>query len=324
MKTPFFFIFCFWFFFQSCAQQKFEKPPKPGKSKLVDVKPTKKLKKPIYYLSLGDLKQNSDSLYCEKTDNECYIVDGKTTLYSYYLSSGDTPTQISYTCAKGEFLEGKYQGNWLFYDKKGRIIKKENWNKGKLISRKKYNFNQCNMIEEYKLSNIPNTEDYNSIEQFKKDFFIKNGKLRCSNGIIKQMRMSYMNIDSYEFININNGVLTAHEITVKDAPMNIGDSAKLYQYDKEGNLSKITTVEKKQIFIDGTGHFIEYHTPVFMVKSQKYESLVIKAEGEIKNNFKIGDWKYYNKTGELESTKTYFEKDSVDVRFPYCIFNKKE
>jgi hypothetical protein len=49
-----------------------------------------------------------------------------------------------------------------------------------------------------------------------------------------------------------------------------------------------------------------------------------KEEGEVKNNFKYGEWKYYNKSGVIDSTKTYTLKDSVDIRFPHCIFNKKE
>ncbi|MBU3125738.1 hypothetical protein KN811_20170 [Sinomicrobium sp. 2019215] len=50
----------------------------------------------------------------------------------------------------------------------------------------------------------------------------------------------------------------------------------------------------------------------------------LKEEGQVKKNFKYGKWTYYNKKGEIDSTKTYTLKDSIDVRFPHCIFNKKE
>jgi hypothetical protein len=313
------------FYINSCAQQKIEKPPKFPPKNYGKIKKTTPLKKISYYLSLGDLKQNSDSLYCWKGDDECTILDGETTIFSYYQTSGDdTPTSVPYTYAKGEFLEGKYQGKWIFYDEKDRVIRRENWNKGKLISKKEYSFNQCNLKERYKLSGNDNDVDYNSIEQFKKDFFVKNGKLSCSNGIINQMKLSYRNIDSYEFININKGLIKGHEIDVKDAPVGRGFYALLYKYDKEGNLGGIFFADEEKLkFIKGTGHYIEYYTPVFNVQSRKYEPLIIKGEGEIKNNFKYGEWKYYNKSGAIDSTKTYTLKDLIDVRFPHCIFNKK-
>jgi antitoxin component YwqK of YwqJK toxin-antitoxin module len=39
---------------------------------------------------------------------------------------------------EGEFLEGKYQGIWKYYDKNGKVIKKEKWDNGELIYRKGY------------------------------------------------------------------------------------------------------------------------------------------------------------------------------------------
>jgi hypothetical protein len=317
-------IFCFILNF-SYAQQKNDKAPIFPPKNHGEIKIIKNTPKITYNFNLGDLKQNGDGLYCYKTDEiSCNILDGKATIFAYYQTKGDdNPSLIPYTCAKGEFLEGKYDGKWVFYDEKERIIKKENWEKGKLISRKEYNFNQCNLKEEYKLSWKATTQGYNSIEQFKKDFFVKNDKFKCLDGIINQMTIFYKNADSHEFITLYKGQLTKHEIIVTDAPVGLGNYAILYKYDVEGNLESMSFAgEEKHKFIKGTGHFTEYYTPIY--KSQKYELLVIKSEGEIKNNFKIGKWKYYNRNGSVDSTKTYTLKDSVDVRFPYCIFNKKE
>ena len=301
----------------SYSQVKNDKPPKfppLSKGKIT------KLKKIVYYLNFSDLKQNSDSLYCWRIDNKSNIIDGKTTLFSYYtLKWSDDQSLIPYNYAKGEFLNGKFHNIWYYYDEKGRIIKKEKWIKGKLISTEKFNFNQCNLKEEYKLSSIPNSLEYNSIEQFKKDFFIKNGKLTCSNGTIEQMKIFFVKTDCNEFIYINQGLLTRHEFQIKNAPI---PSPISYYFDKKGNLERVYVVETKQLLIEGTGHFIEYNTPVFIEKAQKYEPLILKAEGEIKNNLKIGEWKYYNNVGELEKTKTHISKDSIDVRFPHSIFNK--
>nr|WP_241780990.1 hypothetical protein [Cochleicola gelatinilyticus] len=54
------------------------------------------------------------------------------------------------------------------------------------------------------------------------------------------------------------------------------------------------------------------------------KDLLIKEKGQVKNNLKYGQWTYYNKHGKIDSTKTYTIKDSVDVRFPHCLFNKTE
>lgn len=69
----------------------------------------------------------------------------------------------------------------------------------------------------------------------------------------------------------------------------------------------------KTIFKKGSGYWKDF-----------YNEGQIKEEGEVKNNYKVGEWKYYNKNGEIDSLKTYSIKDSVDVRFPHCLFNKNE
>lgn len=67
-------------------------------------------------------------------------------------------------------------------------------------------------------------------------------------------------------------------------------------------------------FKKGSGYWKDFY----------YESGQIKEEGSVQSNYKIGEWKYYNKNGEIDSLKTYSIKDSVDVRFPHCLFNKNE
>lgn len=71
-------------------------------------------------------------------------------------------------------------------------------------------------------------------------------------------------------------------------------------------------------FKNGSGYWKDffYH--------RKTDHYTLKEEGILKNNFKFGEWKYYNKNGEIDSIKTYSIRDSVDIRFPHCIFNKNE
>ncbi|GAA4153602.1 hypothetical protein GCM10022217_09550 [Chryseobacterium ginsenosidimutans] len=132
-------IFSVYFFFNSCAQQKYEKPPKFNKNDLKDIKPTYQIQKGHLVLNFGQLKQNEDSLYCWETDGECSIIDGKTTIYTICdASDGDNASVISCLHAEGEFLEGKYNCIWKYYDKNRKVIKKEKWDNGKLIYRKEY------------------------------------------------------------------------------------------------------------------------------------------------------------------------------------------
>lgn len=312
-------IFNLSFFLNSCAQQKYEKPPKPSKSKLADKLPVFKNCKPNYVLTLGKLKQDENNLFCWETDGECNIIDGKTTIYTICdASDGDNASVIDCLYAEGEFLEGKYQGIWKYYDKKNRIIKKEKWDSGKLIYRKEYNFNTCDNIEEYEFSNIKSS-GYNSIEQFKKDFSIKSGKLVCKNGVIKSMRLIFDDETTTQFTYINNGITTGRDIQIKGDPI---PSGKSYFYDKEGNVERISEVENE--LLKGNGHYIDYYYPKNKKNTGFRTTPIMKTEGEIKNNFKFGEWKYYNKEGKIDSIKTYTLKDSVDVRFPNCIFNKNE
>jgi len=95
---------------------------------------------------------------------------------------------------------------------------------------------------------------------------------------------------------------------------NYSNSGKL---DGNFNVSNYSTQ-----FRNGTGFWKDFYFKEF--DSYISISFKIKEKGVVKNNFKYGKWEYYNKEGKIDSTKTYTLKDSVDVRFPHCIFNKNE
>ena len=111
----------------------------------------------------------------------------------------------------------------------------------------------------------------------------------------------------------------------------------VYIYDREGNLSELidnisvpyiknnNVYEKcvghsqlRHFFSEGSGYWKLYYY------NTENEIVGVKEEGEIKHNYKIGQWRYYNREGGIDSVKTYSIKDSVDIRFPHCLFNKKE
>lgn len=130
-------IFSLCIFLNSCAQQKFEKLPIPPKKN--NMKKPQEHKKLFNYLNVNDLKKNESNLFCWDVKSKCNVLDGKTTLYSNYQTSGDdNPTHVPYTYAEGEFLKGKYHGIWEYYDKDKKVIKKEKWKNGKLIYRREY------------------------------------------------------------------------------------------------------------------------------------------------------------------------------------------
>ena len=49
----------------------------------------------------------------------------------------------------------------------------------------------------------------------------------------------------------------------------------------------------------------------------------IKSKGRLKNNFKVGRWKYYDPRGRLIRRERFRLRDSVDIRFPYSVIPKK-
>ena len=102
------------------------------------------------------------------------------------------------------------------------------------------------------------------------------------------------------------------------------ESVPSYLYDDSGR--RVPRNYLLNIFKNGYGDWTEYYfVDYFNNKSyEKNEDIVLKEEGQVKNNFKYGKWKYYNKEGEIDSTRVYKLHDSVDVRFPHCIFNKTE
>lgn len=131
-------------------------------------------------------------------------------------------------------------------------------------------------------------------------------------------------------------------------------------YDELGNLKRIeiASLQNDLDFDQGTGYYKDLYNTTF-VDTVRYKQLsdiecigkyddaglrqkisfrilndslairvqyqcTIKEEGNIKNNYKIGIWKYYDKTGKFITSKEYKINDKVDVRFPYCLYNKKE
>lgn len=160
------------------------------------------------------------------------------------------------------------------------------------------------------------------LKKIKEKYQIKDGKLYDKANIIivseitLQLRRSNTNAED---VCIKNGKPVNSYYEKKHNNMDW----RLINYDELGRLHGVFIVADYQTqFVRGNGYWKNYYY-------QDYDNLndarfVLKEEGEVKHNFKFGEWKYYNKEGKIDSIKTYILKDSVDVRFPHCIFNKNE
>lgn len=187
-----------------------------------------------------------------------------------------------------------------------KIKKIDNWYNEKYVGDKTsyYNFKESKGIKKVK-------KQYS----FKKDVLFHNGKK------VDSLLIFYRQSDNINYsVYIINGKPTGYTI---DANNNPRPSMYSVAYNKDGDIN-YNYLESNLFLAKGTGSFKGYYYAEWNGRNQSFSKEILKEEGEVKNNFKVGEWKYYNKEGKIDSVKTYTLKDSVDVRFPYCIFNKNE
>ena len=117
-----------------------------------------------------------------------------------------------------------------------------------------------------------------------------------------------------EYIKIINGYLEGTYTINPDMPL------KEIYYKKSKMVGKyIVYNTDRQIlyrtyFTNGNGYWKDYY----------YKEGKTREEGKVVDHYKYGEWKYYNENGKIDSIKAYQLSDSVDVRFPHCLFNKNE
>lgn len=160
-----------------------------------------------------------------------------------------------------------------------------------------------------------------SIKNVKKQYTLKNDILFHNGKMVDSLMVFYRKDDDTDYmVSIINGKPTGYTI---DANNNPRPSMYFVSYDKDGS-TNYNFIEQRVSLPKGNGILKNYYYSEWNGKNQKFSKEVLKEEGEVKNNFKVGEWKYYNREGKIDSTKTYTLKDSVDIRFPHCIFNKNE
>lgn len=138
--------------------------------------------------------------------------------------------------------------------------------------------------------------------------------------------------DSYYRAKLNeSGVLETFEYRWRNY-----SCAMIYVYcDSLGNITKISDCMRglpEKELKNGKGWWYDY----YIFPPPEGESIIdmgtfqeanfttkIKSKGRLKNNFKVGRWKYYDPHGRLIRTERFRLRDSVDIRFPYSMIPKK-
>ncbi|SHL28025.1 hypothetical protein [Flavobacterium chilense] len=187
------------------------------------------------------------------------------------------------------------------------------------ISLKKRDYWRANNYYDEKQSYY-NLSTAKNILTVKKEYSIKNGFLFFNNKLVDSLEI-YFGACNGVFYNVGilKGLPVSQNIIIANNPY-----PSMYGIQYTPNETIFTFLDYNSTLINGTGNLKKYYYSKWDGKTQNYSKEILKEEGEVKNNFKLGEWKYYNKNGVIDSTKTYTLKDSVDVRFPHCIFNKKE
>lgn len=266
----------------------------------------------IYYsMEESDFKKNKDGLYYVSRDNREVILDN-VNVYVFGFSSDSGLQELS---KEGIISKGKFDGKWLYYNSHREIIKKEYWDNGKLVKSKIYKKILAKYPEQesYHLSIVPK-EFYNTLDQFRKEFTIKKKKLYRNNKVVRNMLIQLKDTCSYHIIIVKNGCMVSDWIQIEDEPIPRGVE---YSFNEKGDIKKILGTDKN--FENGSGFYQEYY---YCIEGQYVRK--VKSEGEIKNNYKVGQWKYYSKEGTVDSIKTFKKKEYIDVRTPFNLLRSKK
>lgn len=197
----------------------------------------------------------------------------------------------------------------------------------------------------------PPIENILNLSDVKKTFYKRNGTIRNK----KARDMGYLitlNISPISSLVAKmQGNINYYTLMAKYGNSYWGE----INFDTDGNLIKISlgSMKEPQYFEKGTGYYknveylvfeeyvtvenartasvnrssnldnpINYHlvndSTFFRTEKKSY----IESEGYLQNNYKVGEWKYYNSDGSINAVRHYKLSDKEDIRFPNCLFNK--
>lgn len=162
---------------------------------------------------------------------------------------------------------------------------------------------------------------FTPLSDVKKIYRLENDRLTnyISDKVVNQVTVVFRNtlIDHQDVAMLNgrpNGTYyhaKGRQRDWKTIPYNLGSI--------EGTVSIGNYASK---FENGTGYWKDFYFQD--LNTYKNIQLITREEGNVTSNYKTGTWKYYNEKGILMEEKNYTILDSIDIRFPHCIFNKNE
>lgn len=159
-----------------------------------------------------------------------------------------------------------------------------------------------------------------SIVIVKKQYMLKNGYIYYKKIKIKNLVVFYRQNDNISYVlYIVNGKPIGYDIYAYNNPL-----PTMYHVSYKDDNLNYKYIENEIFIFKGSGIFKSYYYGKWYGNNQRFTQEIVKEEGEVKENFKFGEWKYYDKEGKTDSLKIYSSRDSIDIRFPYCLFNKKE
>lgn len=169
--------------------------------------------------------------------------------------------------------------------------------------------------------NVNELNMFTPLSDVKKIYKLENGRLinNISNKVVNKVTIVFRNtlIDHQDVAMLGgrpNGTYYHAKGRQKDwktMPYNLGSI--------EGTVSIGNYTSK---FENGTGYWKDFYFQD--LNTYKNIQLIIREEGNLTTNYKTGIWKYYDEKGILMEEKNYMISDSIDIRFPHCIFNKNE
>ena len=174
---------------------------------------------------------------------------------------------------------------------------------------------------------------------------IEGNKIHTTNNLtnfIIQYRINIYNSDTYY---IQNNLIAASEHRVQGAKWET-------EYDANGNIKKIKYRDnefKVQKFKNGKGYYKlygYYNSPAVRQakkdqeakatksksnatrkkgsnKNKKNQTTIIYEEGNIEDNKKVGEWKYYTTKNDFK-TVNHTKQENIDVRLPYNFIPKNK
>lgn len=200
-------------------------------------------------------------------------------------------------------LPNSYIKKFFRIKRNGEIEPRDPRAKNKKVYIYYVNFPYCMRSEVGTLIRYTSESDYRNGLEWRQTYFDHNGNIREIHQFGPYKHILYFHKGTGYYIYVDSHITID---TVNISKPNNGYKS-YNKYDKKGLLDRQCIEELND-------------TLLRVERERGY----IKYEGNIQNNYKVGEWRYYNHKNEVERIEHYKLKDLEDVRFPYCYLRKRK